>query len=154
VLTVKIVEERRCRHRIRQEAQMRLPGVVFVSRELLPDVRADKSLEQVANVATLPGIVEASYAMPDLHWGTGFPSAEWRPPTLMQAESYHGRRRLRHSCGVRLLAAGLDRDRLTPYLVTIMNRLGQMMIRRGMGGGCDCTDRQSWNRYFSAGMLG
>jgi hypothetical protein len=44
---------------------MRVPGVVFASRLLLPDAAVDRSLEQVANVATLPGIVTASYAVPD-----------------------------------------------------------------------------------------
>jgi tRNA-splicing ligase RtcB (3'-phosphate/5'-hydroxy nucleic acid ligase) len=52
---------------------MRVPGVVFASRELLPAVSGDRSLEQVANMATLPGIVRASYAMPDVYWGYGFP---------------------------------------------------------------------------------
>lgn len=44
---------------------MRVPGVVFASRDLLPDVAGDRSLEQVVNVATLPGIVGASFAMPE-----------------------------------------------------------------------------------------
>ena len=51
---------------------MRVPGLVFASAALLPQVE-DQALRQVANVATLPGIVEASYAMPDVHWGYGFP---------------------------------------------------------------------------------
>ena len=52
---------------------MRVPGVVFASEKLLPDVLNDRSLEQVVNVASLPGIAEASYAMPDIHLGYGFP---------------------------------------------------------------------------------
>src|SRR2546423_686114 len=52
---------------------MRVPGVVYATRALLPDLAADRSLEQVVNVAALPGIVGASYAMPDIHWGYGFP---------------------------------------------------------------------------------
>ena len=59
--------------RIEATGEMRVPGVVFASPALLPDAREDQTLRQVANVATLPGIVEASYAMPDLHWGYGFP---------------------------------------------------------------------------------
>ena len=51
--------------------EMRVPGVIFAS-ELLREMD-DKVYEQVANVATLPGIVEAAYAMPDAHWGYGFP---------------------------------------------------------------------------------
>ncbi|NJD36586.1 MAG: RtcB family protein [Betaproteobacteria bacterium] len=51
---------------------MRVPGVIFGSRELVAAMD-EKVREQVANVAGLPGIVEASYAMPDAHWGYGFP---------------------------------------------------------------------------------
>ncbi len=51
---------------------MRVPGVIFASRELIAAMD-DKVAEQVANVASLPGIVGASYAMPDAHWGYGFP---------------------------------------------------------------------------------
>ncbi|WP_067893806.1 RtcB family protein [Nocardia vaccinii] len=55
---------------------MRVPGVVFASSALLPQAAGDKALEQVVDVATLPGIVRASYAMPDVHWGYGFPIGE------------------------------------------------------------------------------
>jgi tRNA-splicing ligase RtcB (3'-phosphate/5'-hydroxy nucleic acid ligase) len=52
---------------------MRVPGIIYADEKLLKDIRHDKALEQVANVAFLPGIVHASYAMPDIHWGFGFP---------------------------------------------------------------------------------
>ena len=52
--------------------RMRVPGVIFASRELV-EAMDEKVHEQVANVAALPGIVAASYAMPDAHWGYGFP---------------------------------------------------------------------------------
>jgi len=52
---------------------MRVPGIIYADEKLLKDIRQDKALEQVANVAFLPGIVNASLAMPDLHWGYGFP---------------------------------------------------------------------------------
>jgi len=51
---------------------MRVPGIVYADEKLLKDIRHDKALEQVANVAFLPGIVNASMAMPDIHWGYGF----------------------------------------------------------------------------------
>lgn len=59
--------------RIPREGKMRVDGIVFASEKLMESIRQDKSLEQVANVATLPGIVGASLAMPDIHWGYGFP---------------------------------------------------------------------------------
>ena len=70
---MKITEESPYRFRIEQEGAMRVPGIVFASRSLLPRDPGDMALTQVANVATLPGIVQASYAMPDVHWGYGFP---------------------------------------------------------------------------------
>ena len=58
--------------RIKPFGNMRVPGVIFADEALMRDMD-DKVYEQVTNVATLPGIVEASYAMPDAHWGYGFP---------------------------------------------------------------------------------
>lgn len=52
---------------------MRVPGIIYADEKLLKDIRHDKAPEQVANVAFLPGIVQASLAMPDIHWGYGFP---------------------------------------------------------------------------------
>ena len=51
---------------------MRVPGIIYADEKLLKDIRQDKALEQVANVAFLPGIVNASLAMPDIHRGYGF----------------------------------------------------------------------------------
>jgi len=51
---------------------MRVPGIIYADEKLLKDIRQDKAVEQVANVAFLPGIVNASLAMPDIHWGYGF----------------------------------------------------------------------------------
>jgi len=52
---------------------MRVPGIIYADEKLLKDIRHDKAAEQVANVAFLPGIINASLAMPDIHWGYGFP---------------------------------------------------------------------------------
>ena len=52
---------------------MRVPARVFADRELLEAIATDRSLEQLQNVATLPGIVGAALAMPDVHQGYGFP---------------------------------------------------------------------------------
>ncbi|MDP2904729.1 MAG: RtcB family protein [Candidatus Omnitrophota bacterium] len=51
---------------------MRVPGIIYADEKLLKDIYRDKAIEQVANVAFLPGIVRASMAMPDIHWGYGF----------------------------------------------------------------------------------
>lgn len=52
---------------------MRVDGIIFASEALIEEIRADQAPEQVANVAFLPGIQKASLAMPDIHWGYGFP---------------------------------------------------------------------------------
>jgi len=52
---------------------MRVPGMIYGSEKLIKEIGADKSPQQVANVAHLPGIVKYSLAMPDMHWGYGFP---------------------------------------------------------------------------------
>ena len=52
---------------------MRVPGRIFANEKLLHDILKDKAMEQVTNVAFLPGIVNYSLAMPDMHWGYGFP---------------------------------------------------------------------------------
>jgi tRNA-splicing ligase RtcB len=58
---------------IPRSGAMRVPGRVFASEKLARDIEGDPCLEQVSNVACLPGIVVASIAMPDIHWGYGFP---------------------------------------------------------------------------------
>jgi tRNA-splicing ligase RtcB len=60
------------RWEIPREGKMRTRGLIFCSKEMLPILQEDQSLQQVANVATLPGIVGPSLAMPDIHWGYGF----------------------------------------------------------------------------------
>lgn len=132
---MKIVEETPYRFRIEREGAMRVPGVVFASRALLPDIATDEALAQVANVATLPGIVTASYAMPDIHWGYAFPIGGVAATDVADGGVVSpGGVGFDISCGVRLLAAGLDRDALAPKLSTLMDRLGHTIprgLRRG-----------------------
>ncbi|HEX6335371.1 MAG TPA: RtcB family protein [Jiangellaceae bacterium] len=133
---MRLVEETPYRYRINREGGMRVPGIVFISRALLPEPQRDKSLQQVANVATLPGIVRASYAMPDMHWGYGFPIGG---VAAMDIDSggvvSPGGVGFDISCGVRLLAASrLQRDRLAPALPALMDQLDRN-IPRGAGPG-------------------
>ncbi len=58
---------------IPKSGHMRVPGRVYATMDLLTDSKNDESLQQVRNVAHLPGIVGYSIAMPDIHWGYGFP---------------------------------------------------------------------------------
>src|SRR5258706_9133247 len=52
---------------------MRVPGRIYATPELMADIQKDEALQQVVNVAHLPGIVGYALAMPDIHWGYGFP---------------------------------------------------------------------------------
>src|SRR5262245_51913244 len=63
-----------CRWRIPRSyrPEMRVDGLIYADDALMETIRHDAALEQVANVATLPGIQYASLAMPDIHWGYGF----------------------------------------------------------------------------------
>src|SRR2546428_10432667 len=61
-----------CEWAIAPAGKMRGPAVIYATEPLIRDMD-DKVFEQVTNVAALPGIVQASYAMPDAHWGHGFP---------------------------------------------------------------------------------
>src|SRR5450756_2079081 len=88
-----------------RRGSMRVPGVVFASEALLPSALGDRSLWQVANVATLPGIVKASYAMPDIHWGYGFPIGGVAATDIERGGVVApGGVGFDISCGVRLLA--------------------------------------------------
>lgn len=58
--------------RVEPSGAMRVPAIIYADEALIRDMD-DKVYDQAVNVATLPGIVEASYAMPDAHWGYGFP---------------------------------------------------------------------------------
>ena len=60
-------------YQIHRTGSMRVPARVYADDKLMKQIAGDKSLDQVANVAALPGIVKYSLAMPDIHWGYGFP---------------------------------------------------------------------------------
>jgi tRNA-splicing ligase RtcB len=132
---VEIVEEARCRFRIPRRGGMRVPGVVFATRALLPEASGDQALQQVVNVASLPGIVEASYAMPDVHWGYGFPIGGVAATDADAGGVVSpGGVGFDISCGVRLLGAACDREELGPHLAPLMDRLARA-VPRGAGRG-------------------
>ena len=71
-VTLEQLDENRWRIPRDSRPDMRVDGLVYSSLAMIGDVIGGGGLEQVANVATLPGIVRASLAMPDIHWGYGF----------------------------------------------------------------------------------
>jgi tRNA-splicing ligase RtcB len=92
---------------------MRVPARVFADAELLEAISTDKSLEQLQNVATLPGIVGAAIAMPDIHQGYGFPVGGLAATELPDGVVSPGGVGYDINCGVRLLALPVTEDELS-----------------------------------------
>ncbi|MCD6237267.1 MAG: RtcB family protein, partial [Thermoplasmata archaeon] len=86
---------------------MRTSGRVYVDERMLEQVRKDDSLEQVANVATLPGILGKSMAMPDIHWGYGFPIGGVAATDAEEGVISPGGVGFDINCGVRLVRTDL-----------------------------------------------
>lgn len=100
------------RFEIPREGKMRVPGLVYASERMMEDIRQDESLKQVQNVAQLPGILGASIAMPDIHWGYGFPIggvAAFDPDEGVLSPGGVG---YDINCGVRLLRSHIQRDEI------------------------------------------
>jgi len=92
---------------------MRVPGVIYADEKLLKDIRQDKASEQVANVAFLPGIVKYSLAMPDIHWGYGFPIGGVAATDVGQEGVISpGGVGFDINCGVRLLKTNFQYDEI------------------------------------------
>ncbi len=121
---MEVVQQAPWRFVIAQHGAMRVPGVIYATGALLPAAAGDHALDQVVNVATLPGIVEASYAMPDIHWGYGFPIGGVAATDIAAGGVISpGGVGFDISCGVRLLSADLDRSGLAPRLGSVMDAL-------------------------------
>lgn len=118
--------------RIEPHGRMRVPGILYADEELIRNMD-QKVYEQVTNVATLPGIVRASYAMPDAHWGYGFPiggvaAFDADRGGVVSA----GGVGFDISCGVRALTTGLDRNDIEPVKSALADALAHG-IPAGLG---------------------
>ena len=103
---------------------MRVPGLIFCSEKLLESLRKDQALLQVANVAHLPGIVKYSLAMPDIHWGYGFPIGGVAATDPDEGGVISpGGIGFDINCGVRLLRTNLTFSELQPKLKTLVATL-------------------------------
>jgi tRNA-splicing ligase RtcB len=104
---------------------MRVPARVFADRELLDAIEADRSLEQLQNVAMLPGIVEAAFAMPDIHQGYGFPVGGLAATELPDGVVSPGGVGYDINCGVRLLALPLTETELRNRREALVHELSR-----------------------------
>jgi tRNA-splicing ligase RtcB len=102
---------------------MRVPGLIYASKEMLESIRDEQSLEQVANVAFLPGIVGYSLAMPDIHWGYGFPIGGVAAMDIKDGVVSPGGVGYDINCGVRLLRTNLSEAEVRPKINQLINKL-------------------------------
>jgi len=102
---------------------MRVPGLVYADEAMLEAIREEQSLEQVANVAFLPGIVRHSMAMPDIHWGYGFPIGGVAATRVSDGVISPGGVGYDINCGVRLLRTNLNEDEVRPKIKELVNAL-------------------------------
>jgi tRNA-splicing ligase RtcB len=117
------------------EGGMRVPGRVFASPALFAKAEADRALQQVVNVAHLPGIVGASFAMPDIHWGYGFPIGGVAATDVAAGGVVSpGGVGFDICCGVRLLSSALTEADFRRQGESIMAEL-DARIPRGLGKG-------------------
>ena len=110
----KLIQESDAQWRIDPFGKMRVPAIIYATSDLMRDMD-DKVYQQITNVATLPGIEKAAYAMPDAHWGYGFPIggvAAFDPQHGGVVSA--GGVGFDISCGVRTLTTGLTADDVQP----------------------------------------
>ncbi|MEJ2518848.1 MAG: RtcB family protein [Desulfuromonadales bacterium] len=122
-MTVKVQQVDACRWRIPRQGAMRSDGLVFASAAMMQDLRRDQALQQVCNVASLPGIVGPSMAMPDIHWGYGFPIGGVAAFAADDGVVSPGGVGYDINCGVRLLRSNLDSAAIKPVLAPLADAL-------------------------------
>jgi tRNA-splicing ligase RtcB len=106
-----------------QTGGMRVPARIYATEEMLPQILADNAPQQAANVACLPGIVKASLAMPDIHWGYGFPIGGVAAFDVEAGVISPGGVGYDINCGVRLMAPKLTRKQIMPRMRELVNQL-------------------------------
>ena len=102
---------------------MRVPGLIYASEAILQSVREEQTPEQVANVAFLPGIIKSSFAMPDIHWGYGFPIGGVAAMSLKGGVISPGGVGYDINCGVRLLRTSLTEAEVRPRISSLISSL-------------------------------
>ncbi|HOK22715.1 MAG TPA: RtcB family protein [Candidatus Hydrothermia bacterium] len=113
---------------------MNVPGIIYASEKLLESIKKDNAPEQVANVACLPGIEKYSIAMPDIHWGYGFPIGGVAAFSIEEGVISPGGVGYDINCGVRILKTNLKRKDIERHLEKILNEMF-LNIPAGVGKG-------------------
>jgi tRNA-splicing ligase RtcB (3'-phosphate/5'-hydroxy nucleic acid ligase) len=124
-------------------SDMRVPARVLADRDLLDAIREDRSLEQLVNVATLPGIIDAALAMPDIHQGYGFPVGGLAATELPDGVVSPGGVGYDINCGVRLLVAPISADELGGRREPLAHEISRSVpAGTGRGGPLDVRGRR------------
>jgi tRNA-splicing ligase RtcB len=122
---------------------MRVPGRIYADERILEMALADRSLEQLVNTTTLPGIVGHALAMPDVHQGYGFPIGGVAATALPDGVISPGGVGYDINCGVRLLTSTIEAEAIRPYMQEVMSAL-YAAVPTGVGAsrGAHLTDRE------------
>ena len=102
---------------------MRVPGLIYADEGMLRQIIDDQAPEQVANVAFLPGIVGSSLAMPDIHWGYGFPIGGVAAMRVSDGVVSPGGVGFDINCGVRIMRTNLTREEVSPKIKELIDAL-------------------------------
>src|SRR5688572_557067 len=130
---------------------MRVPALIVADEALMAQIRTDASLEQIANGATLPGIVRAALAMPDIHQGYGLPVGGVVATDAEHGVVSPGAIGFDINCGVRLLRTALDAPAIAPKLGALVEAL-YSEIPSGVGGrGAVSLDARALGRVLEGG---
>ncbi|MEO0099920.1 MAG: RtcB family protein [candidate division WOR-3 bacterium] len=113
--------------------EMRVEGVIYASPEMLEKIKEDMAPEQVANVATLPGILKYSLAMPDIHWGYGFAIGGVAGFSIKEGVISPGGVGYDINCGVRLLRTNLTKKDITEKILEELVRAIFYNVPSGVG---------------------
>jgi tRNA-splicing ligase RtcB len=103
--------------------EMLVDGMIYANDELMEHIRNDQAAEQVANVACLPGILMRSMAMPDIHWGYGFPIGGVAAMDYQTGVVSPGGVGYDINCGVRMLRTDLTAEEVAPRMQDLVNAL-------------------------------
>ena len=107
-------------------------AIIFASEGMIPSIMQDNAPQQAANVACLPGIVGSSLAMPDIHWGYGFPIGGVAAMDLQEGVISPGGIGFDINCGVRLIGSSLREEDVRPKLKELVDALYRS-IPSGLG---------------------
>ncbi|MBW1899037.1 MAG: RtcB family protein [Deltaproteobacteria bacterium] len=122
---MELIQKNQCLWEIPKTGNMNVPGRIYTSSSMIKSITREEAFKQVANVAMLPGIVSASLAMPDIHWGYGFPiggvaAFDWEEGIISPGGVGYD-----INCGVRLAISSLAEKDIKNKLANIADALFQ-----------------------------